>query len=337
MGKDSRDTLRRIQRQLRDHYSALAEELSRSNAEALAARHATAPSAPQTEREPRLQDLGRRTGPAAPAAGRGPTARAGGSRDEPRSSGPAGAAGPGASTSTAAPGTTPGWPSVARPPRRAAAGGHRRQGQGRASRRCSTRWSANGSPRPTRASAPASSPGTGTGPPTGSTAAPARRASRGSCRFHRDDGAIEVDLGGAARPTTSTSSSSTWPSQALRTATLIDTPGIGSLSEQVSAAGLGSAGGRRRGDPGRRGALPDAPPARQRPRVPARRSTTPRCPGPTRSTRSACCRGPTRSASAGSTRWPRPGGSPPGWPPTPTCAGSCRPWSRWPACWPRRR
>ena len=39
MGKDSRDTLRRIQRQLRDHYTALAEELNRSNAEALAARH----------------------------------------------------------------------------------------------------------------------------------------------------------------------------------------------------------------------------------------------------------------------------------------------------------
>ena len=56
MGKDSRDTLRRIQRQLRDHYSALAEELSRSNQEAL---NAAAEAAKQTEtqRASRLRDL----------------------------------------------------------------------------------------------------------------------------------------------------------------------------------------------------------------------------------------------------------------------------------------
>ena len=47
MGKDSRDTLRRIQRQLRDHYSGLAEELNRSNAEALAAARPRRPSAPR--------------------------------------------------------------------------------------------------------------------------------------------------------------------------------------------------------------------------------------------------------------------------------------------------
>ncbi len=35
VGKDSRDTLRRVQRQLRDHYSARAEELNRSTSEAL--------------------------------------------------------------------------------------------------------------------------------------------------------------------------------------------------------------------------------------------------------------------------------------------------------------
>src|SRR5262245_7409881 len=35
MGKDSRDTLRRIQRELRDYYAGLAEELNRSNTEAL--------------------------------------------------------------------------------------------------------------------------------------------------------------------------------------------------------------------------------------------------------------------------------------------------------------
>jgi hypothetical protein len=52
-------------------------------------------------------------------------------------------------------------------------------------------------------------------------------------RFHRDAGAIEVDLNGLA-PEKVTSLTVTWPSQALRTATLIDTPGIGSLSDEVA-------------------------------------------------------------------------------------------------------
>jgi len=56
MSKDSRDTLRRIQRQLRDHYSALAEELNRSNAEALAAATAAAKKT-QSERDSRLRDI----------------------------------------------------------------------------------------------------------------------------------------------------------------------------------------------------------------------------------------------------------------------------------------
>ena len=56
MSKDSRDTLRRIQRQLRDHYSALAEELNRSNAESLAAATAAAKKN-QSERESRLRDI----------------------------------------------------------------------------------------------------------------------------------------------------------------------------------------------------------------------------------------------------------------------------------------
>ncbi len=56
MGKDSRDTLRRIQRQLRDHYSALAEELGRSNQEAL---NSAVEAAKQTEaqRTTRLRNL----------------------------------------------------------------------------------------------------------------------------------------------------------------------------------------------------------------------------------------------------------------------------------------
>jgi predicted GTPase len=56
MGKDSRDTLRRIQRQLRDHYSALAEELKVSNSEALA-RATEAAKRTQTERQKRVKDL----------------------------------------------------------------------------------------------------------------------------------------------------------------------------------------------------------------------------------------------------------------------------------------
>src|SRR5690606_35574796 len=52
-------------------------------------------------------------------------------------------------------------------------------------------------------------------------------------RFSRDDDTLDVDLGGL-KPEDVDSLVVTWPSQALRTATLIDTPGIGSLSEQVS-------------------------------------------------------------------------------------------------------
>lgn len=56
MGKDSRDTLRRIQRQLRDHYSGLAEQLTRSNNEALTAATEAARRT-QADREQRLRDL----------------------------------------------------------------------------------------------------------------------------------------------------------------------------------------------------------------------------------------------------------------------------------------
>src|SRR5262249_27416895 len=51
--------------------------------------------------------------------------------------------------------------------------------------------------------------------------------------FTRDEGAIEVDLAGLS-PEDVDQLVVTWPSQALRTATLIDTPGIGSLSDRVS-------------------------------------------------------------------------------------------------------
>ena len=54
--KDSRDTLRRVQRQLRDHYSGLAEELNRSNALALAGASEAAKRT-QADREKRLKDV----------------------------------------------------------------------------------------------------------------------------------------------------------------------------------------------------------------------------------------------------------------------------------------
>jgi hypothetical protein len=56
IGKDSRDTLRRIQRQLRDHYSARADELNRSSAEALKMATVAAKRS-QAERTKRLADL----------------------------------------------------------------------------------------------------------------------------------------------------------------------------------------------------------------------------------------------------------------------------------------
>ncbi len=50
-------------------------------------------------------------------------------------------------------------------------------------------------------------------------------------RFTREDGAIDIDLGGL-RAEEVGQLVVTWPAQALRGVTLIDTPGIGSLSEQ---------------------------------------------------------------------------------------------------------
>lgn len=54
--KDSRDTLRRVQRQLRDHYSGLAEELNRSNAQALVSASEAAKRT-QSDRDKRIKDV----------------------------------------------------------------------------------------------------------------------------------------------------------------------------------------------------------------------------------------------------------------------------------------
>jgi replication fork clamp-binding protein CrfC len=56
VGKDSRDTLRRIQRQLRDHYGTRAEELNRTTASAISAATEAAKRG-QLDRESRLKDL----------------------------------------------------------------------------------------------------------------------------------------------------------------------------------------------------------------------------------------------------------------------------------------
>lgn len=52
-------------------------------------------------------------------------------------------------------------------------------------------------------------------------------------RFRRDDGAIEIDLGGRA-PEDVDHLDVMWPSPGLRRTTLVDTPGIGSLSDRLA-------------------------------------------------------------------------------------------------------
>ena len=67
------------------------------------------------------------------------------------------------------------------------------------------------------------------------------------------------------RPTTSSASTVEWPSSSLRAMTLIDTPGLASLSSDISQRTARVPHARRRPrDPGRRGALPDAAPAQLR-------------------------------------------------------------------------
>jgi hypothetical protein len=56
VGKDSRDTLRRVQRRMRDFFAARAEELHRSTSEALAGAQQAA-KADETTRQKRLRDV----------------------------------------------------------------------------------------------------------------------------------------------------------------------------------------------------------------------------------------------------------------------------------------
>ncbi|HEY7595599.1 MAG TPA: dynamin family protein, partial [Actinophytocola sp.] len=52
-------------------------------------------------------------------------------------------------------------------------------------------------------------------------------------RFTRENGQLDIDLGGLAADDVS-ELVVTWPAQALRAVTLVDTPGIGSLTESAS-------------------------------------------------------------------------------------------------------
>jgi hypothetical protein len=54
-----------------------------------------------------------------------------------------------------------------------------------------------------------------------------------SLRFSREDGQLDIDLGGLSAPDVD-ELVVTWPSQALRAVTLVDTPGIGSLTESAA-------------------------------------------------------------------------------------------------------
>jgi hypothetical protein len=163
-----------------------------------------------------------------------------------------------------------------------------------------------------------------------------RQGQERQLRFEREDDAIQIDLGGL-KPVDVDQMVVTWPSQTLRTATLIDTPGIGSLSEDTSRrawellaaesdeetpadAVLYLMRHLHAGDLEFLRAFHDNEVSR-----------------PTRSTRSVCCHGPTRSGWGGSTRWPRPGASPTASPPNRACGAWCRPSYRWPVCWPRPR
>ena len=56
VGHDSRDTVRRVQRQLRDFYATRAEELNRSSSEALRAAQTTAQQ-DEAQRQARIRDL----------------------------------------------------------------------------------------------------------------------------------------------------------------------------------------------------------------------------------------------------------------------------------------
>ena len=282
VAKDSRDRLRGVQRDLRDHFTAQAEQLKRSLQESLQAaeravkastRRAGAPGWPRSSAELEQLDDGAPAGQALlplPAAGsparprercrpdertadhRGPPGAAAGHRGLPRRPGDRRAAARASWTGST---SRCGWRSPAR--------------SRRASRRCSTRWSASRSRPPTPASAPGSSPGTATGRSPRIVDAPARTARRPPLPVRRRDGALVIDLGGTPAERVDRLVVD-WPSQSLRGDHADRHPG-----HRVAVHGDVAGAPWRFLDPdddtpdrGRRGDLPDAPPARHRRRVP---------------------------------------------------------------------
>ena len=205
----------RVQRELRDHFTALAEELNRSLQESLDRRRAVgeghrgrarargsprSPSRAEAARA-RLQTQARRAAAATLRADQTASAR-----DEPP---PAASALPDAVPGCCCdarsrptgdrPARRRSWlRHQLRPARRAAAGGDRRQGQGRqvdAAQRAGRRGSSR---RPTPASAPGSSPGTATAAPPRSRMHPHDGAAGAAAGHRAATARSAIDLGGTA-------------------------------------------------------------------------------------------------------------------------------------------
>ena len=238
VGKDSRDMLRHTQRQLRDHYSALAEEVSTSIASSvLAAQNAV--STTTSERQSRIRDLKAELARIDALADRAALVAtcveslARTAREPVARYGRAGAGAPhdrhlprqpaGRRLAAAQPG----------PLRRAAARRDRGQGEGgqvdvaQRARRRGDRADRRGRVHPRRHLVPGRARAEGHD-------VPARRRRRGGLTIHRDHGALRFDLSGAPVERVDKLEVQ-WPSQSLRTQTLIDTPGIASLSSDTSA------------------------------------------------------------------------------------------------------
>ena len=249
VAKDSRDRLRAGQRDLRDHFTAQADQLKRTLLEAQQATE-RAVKASRAEREARLTQItkeleqlelvrkqARALLPARGDEGTGNRAARAGRMSELASAMSVTATGVSADRAKRGSAMTaladaarrvlllaidahrhqPADGAVAARP--AATGSTSRCGSRsrarsrRASRRCSTLWSGNRSHRPTPASAPGSSPGTATGATPRIVLHPARGTPR-PLPVSRHDGALVIDLGAASPPRSSTGWWSTGPRRA---------------------------------------------------------------------------------------------------------------------------
>ena len=309
------DSLRRTRRELRDEFQARAAMLHATSERALD----SAGRAPELEPEERAarppswpRAAGRDRASSARAARTARRAAAVSPQDDPLTAAVARSLverGPGNARSTRSPRDQ--LTEAVERLSRAAPAGHRRPGEGRqvdAAERAGRRGA--GADRRRRVHA-GSSPGTSAATTVRVVAVPHGRAAPSSARTAASGGALDVDLGAPVEDVDHLEVS--WPSSRLRDVTLVDTPGIASLSTEVSqrTSTLLSAEDDRppvvdavlyllRHTPRQRHAVPRG--------VPRRRAR----PRHARSTRSACCPAPTRSGRAGSTRWTvgRPRGGP---------------------------